>query len=274
MTLQIRGAVLGSPIEHSLSPILHLRAFELLGIAGSYSAIEVKGGELGNFIREEGENFDYLSLTMPLKEEVLELEEVLQIDIDTLGRRIQSINTLVRDGAKWSATSTDGLGFLRALENRGYTRFQRVLILGAGGTARAIAGALEGIADAVDVMGRSVRRNAPITHCFESMIPNFIIWDDAHDLSIYDLVVNTTPAGAADRVAENLSASIDSLFFDILYKPWPTALAQRWSDAGGNIIGGLDLLLYQGIEQLKLATHRETRELGQELRLALSNAVI
>lgn len=274
MSFQIRGAVLGSPIEHSLSPVLHLRAFELLEITGSYSAIEVKGGELGNFLREQGENFDYLSLTMPLKEEVLDLAEIMRIEIDALGKRIQSINTLVRNGARWSATSTDGLGFLRALENRGFKRFERVLILGAGGTARAIAGALESVTDEVDVMGRSIRRNAPIANCFQNITPNFIIWDDTHDLSIYDLVINTTPAGAADRVAENLSSSIDSLFFDALYKPWPTALARRWSDAGGNIIGGLDLLLYQGIEQLKLATHRETSELGQELRLALSNAVI
>ena len=90
----LRGAVLGYPIEHSLSPALHKAAFKLLGVSGEYSAIEVRSGGLQNFLQERGEEFDYLSLTMPLKEEALELK--MDITIDDLGRRIQSINTLVK----------------------------------------------------------------------------------------------------------------------------------------------------------------------------------
>ena len=70
----LRGAVLGYPIDHSLSPILHNSVFKLLEISGSYSAIEVKSGQLQKFIEERGDEFDYLSLTMPLKEEALDLE--------------------------------------------------------------------------------------------------------------------------------------------------------------------------------------------------------
>ena len=77
----IRGAVLGSPISHSLSPVLHNKAFEVLGITGSYEAIEVSSGGLASFLTNRGSEFDYLSLTMPLKEEVLEIAQNLNISI-------------------------------------------------------------------------------------------------------------------------------------------------------------------------------------------------
>ena len=194
----LRGAVLGYPITHSLSPVLHKTAFELLGISGDYSAIEVKSGELQNFLDQRGGEFDYLSLTMPLKEEALDLK--MEIKIDSLGRRIQSINTLIRIGNSWRATSTDGSGFVKSLANAGYSHFNKVLILGAGGTARAVAGALDELATSVDVMRRSVRRSSAIAACFEKIECNFLDWDDLADLSGYDLVINTTPSGAADLV--------------------------------------------------------------------------
>lgn len=268
----LRGAVLGSPITHSLSPLLHKTAFDLLGISGNYSAIEVKSGELQSFLDRRGGEFDYFSLTMPLKEEALNLK--LAIDIDTLGSRIQSINTLIRVGNSWRATSTDGSGFIKSLTNAGFSRFNKVLILGAGGTARAVAGALDEIATSVDVMRRSVRRSSAIAACFEKIECNFLDWDDLVDLSGYDLVINTTPSGAADLVAENLPHRIDGLLFDVLYKPWPTLLARRWSDAGGKTISGLELLLYQGVDQLRLVTDLDVNSIDKNLRLALTNATI
>ena len=268
----LRGAVLGHPINHSLSPLLHKKAFNLLGINGEYSAIEVKSGELQEFIDERGNDFDYFSLTMPLKEEALDLK--MDIEIDTLGKRIQSINTLIRTENTWSATSTDGSGFIKSLNNAGYSKFNKVLVLGAGGTARAVAGALDDIATSVDVMRRSVRRSSAIAACFEKIECNFLDWDDLVDLSGYDLVVNTTPSGAADLVAENLPHQISGLLFDVLYKPWPTLLARRWGDSGGKTVSGLELLLYQGIDQLSLVTNLDVSSIDKDLRLALSNATI
>ena len=267
----IRGAVLGFPIEHSLSPLLHKTAFKLLGIQGDYSAIEVKNGELAHFIKSEGDKYDYLSLTMPLKEEALELKIPMQID--ELGQRIQSLNTLINNNGNWSATSTDGSGFRKALAHAGYGHFEKVLILGAGGTARAVAGALDDLATSVDVMRRSVRRSPAIAACFTRIECNFLDWHDQIDLSSYDLIVNTTPSGAADLVAENLPAQINGVLFDVLYKPWPTLLARRWSDAGGTVISGLELLLYQGIDQINLVSPVGRNLIDQELRIALLNAV-
>ena len=268
----LRGAVLGYPINHSLSPLLHKKAFDLLGIKGEYSAIEVRSGELQEFIDKHGNDFDYFSLTMPLKEEALDLK--MDIEIDTLGKRIQSINTLIRTENTWSATSTDGSGFIKSLNNAGYSKFNKVLVLGAGGTARAVAGALDDIAASVDVMRRSVRRSSAIAACFEKIECHFLDWNDLVDLSSYDLVVNTTPSGAADLVAENLPHQISGLLFDVLYKPWPTLLARRWGDSGGKTVSGLELLLYQGIDQLSLVTNLDVSSIDKDLRLALSNATI
>jgi len=268
----LKAAVLGFPIAHSLSPVLHAKAFDLLGIAGSYEAIEVASGGLADFLKSQGANYDYLSLTMPLKEEVLVIAESSGITVDELALRIQSVNTLVRNGSGWSATSTDGSGFVKALANAGYDHFNSVLILGAGGTARAVAGALDEIADSVVIMGRSVRRNVGIAACFTKLAPEFISWDDQIDLRNFDLIVNTTPSGAADLVAENIPFKVEGLLFDVLYKPWPTLLARRWSDAGGKVISGLELLLYQGIDQINAVYPLGQKIIDSELRLALNTA--
>jgi shikimate dehydrogenase len=268
----LKAAVLGYPIAHSLSPVLHGKAFELLGIAGSYEAIEVESGGLAQFLKSLGQSYDYLSLTMPLKEEVLDIAKDSAIEVDELAQRIQSVNTLIRKGSGWSATSTDGSGFIKALANAGYDHFTSVLILGAGGTARAVAGALDDIADNVAVMGRSVRRNAGIAACFRKVVPEFIVWDDQIDLRQFDLVVNTTPSGAADLVAEYIPSKVEGLLFDVLYKPWPTLIARRWSDGGGKVISGLELLLYQGIDQINLVHPLGQKIIDSELRLALDIA--
>ena len=268
----LKAAVLGFPIAHSLSPVLHAKAFDLLGIAGSYEAIEVASGGLADFLKNQGANYDYLSLTMPLKEEVLVIAESSGIEVDELALQIQSVNTLIRNGSGWSATSTDGSGFVKALANAGYDHFNSVLILGAGGTARAVAGALDEIADSVAIMGRSVRRNVGIAACFTKLAPEFISWDDQIDLRNFDLIVNTTPSGAADLVAENIPFKVEGLLFDVLYKPWPTLLARRWSDAGGKVISGLELLLYQGIDQINAVYPLGQKIIDSELRLALNNA--
>jgi len=268
----INAAVLGFPIAHSLSPVLHGKAFDVLGIAGRYEAIEVESGGLAEFLKSRGQSYDYLSLTMPLKEEVLAIAHESNIEIDELSERIQSVNTLVKKGSGWNATSTDGSGFIKALANAGYDHFNSVLILGAGGTARAVAGALDDIAQSVSIMGRSVRRNAGIAACFRKVAPEFIAWDDQIDLREFDLVVNTTPSGAADLVAENIPSQVEGLLFDVLYKPWPTLIARRWSDGGGKVISGLELLLYQGIDQINIVYPLGREIIDSELRSALNSA--
>ena len=243
----IRGAVLGSPITHSLSPRLHRAIFDFLKIDGSYEAIEVKSGELSNFFRQRSEQFDYFSLTMPLKEEALSLN----FPIDAVATRIQSVNTLYREGTSWNLSSTDGSGFLQALKEKNLESFSSVLILGAGGTARAVAGVLDSVSKAITVLGRSSIREDALSQAVQVADFTYRRWQQSIGFDEYDLVVNTTPAGAADLLADNVPAGVIAPLFDVIYNPWPTVLASRWLDCSGVVINGLELLLYQGIDQVE-----------------------
>ena len=265
----IRGAVLGSPITHSLSPRLHRALFDHLKIDGSYEAIEVKSGELGKFFTERSEEFDYLSLTMPLKEEALSLG----LPIDSIATRIQSANTLYKDGANWKVTSTDGSGFIQALNEKKLETFSSVLILGAGGTARAVAGVLDSVSKAITVLGRSSTREEALAQAVQVADFKYERWRQNIGFDEYDLVVNTTPAGAADLLAENVQDFVSAPLFDVIYNPWPTVLASRWLDSSGVVINGLELLLYQGIDQVEKTigeiSHRA--ELTSHLRKVINS---
>lgn len=249
----IRGAVLGSPISHSLSPALHRAAFERIGVDGSYEAIDVPSGTLQQFFLAHESDFDYFSLTMPLKEEA----HLLNVTCDELSLRIGSINTLYKKDGHWFGTSTDGSGFLAALDAQGYSRFSHALILGAGGTARAVAGALDGNVETLSVMGRTSTRRDALERCVEKSAFNYLPWMSDPDINSYDLIINTTPAGAADLLAENLPAHVSGLLFDVIYKPWPTVLASAWGDRSGKVINGKELLLWQGLDQLALVLSQE-----------------
>lgn len=266
----IRGAVLGSPISHSLSPVLHAAAFSFLGIEGEYRAIDVPSGTLQEFIISNGEDFDYFSLTMPLKEEVLSLP----IEIDAMTSEIQSGNTLYRRDGIWKLTSTDGSGFVSALSHDGLKKFNRVLILGAGGTARAVTGALDSIATEIHVMGRTSIREEALTRAIHLSQFEYLRWTLDVDFTQYDLVVNTTPAGAADLLEDSVHPGTTATFFDVIYKPWPTELAQKWSDCGGKVLNGLELLLYQGIDQLEIVLDMrfDRHALANHLRAVLAQA--
>lgn len=250
----IRGAVLGFPIEHSLSPVLHKAAYSFLGIEGDYVAKEVKSGELSSFLDHSKEDFDYFSITMPLKEEVLSAGFLN----DAVTSKISSANTLYRRDNEWLMTSTDGTGAIHALSHAGIRSAKSVLILGAGGTARAIAGAMDSISESVHVLGRSDLRREALERAVTQAEFSYIRWNMGIDFSDYDVVINTTPAGGADLLIDALPPRIDAMLFDVIYKPWPTVLASHWRDRGGRVIGGLELLLYQGIDQIELALNIST----------------
>ncbi len=258
MSTLIRGSILGSPVEHSLSPLLHREAFDFLGIQGEYLRNEVALGAFASFFELNKDSYNYFSITMPLKEEALSLP----VEIDPLVSRIQSANTLYQRDGQWLLTSTDGSGFISALRHEGHQHFKRVLVLGAGGTARAVVGALDGVADEINVLGRTSNRRDVLESAVQTSAFEYIRWNDNPIFGEYDLVVNTTPAGAADLLADSVQTGSTNLLFDVIYKPWPTVLASRWSDAGGKVINGLELLLYQGIQQLSLVLNRELDELA------------
>jgi shikimate dehydrogenase len=243
----IVAGVLGSPISHSLSPLLHKTAYEFLGINGTYSAFEVQSGQLQHFLENEGSVLNNVSLTMPLKEEALSIAD----SVSDLARQIQGGNTLSRKDGLWNLTSTDVEGFTFALESHNRNAEGDVLIIGAGATARAVVAACDGVSRSVSVINRNPDREIAIRNSAPDLVVDFISWGSSIDFNKYDLVVNTTPGDTASLFVDQISA-VSSTFFDVLYSPWPTALLSKWRELGGYGIDGLDLLIHQAVSQVEI----------------------
>jgi shikimate dehydrogenase len=272
-----RAAVLGSPIAHSLSPVLHRAAYARLGLAGwSYGRHEVDEATLSGFLagldhgQPEG-SWAGLSLTMPLKRAVIPLLD----EADPTALAVNAVNTLIfrADGSRYG-TNTDVSGLAAALRERGATAFGGAAVLGAGATAgSALAALSELVAGPITVYLRNPARLAE----FERLVAHFGLdldprpWAEAHGAAEFELVVNTTPAGAADELAEKLPDRVGTLF-DVLYHPWPTPLAAAWAEHGGIVLGGRDLLVHQAVRQVELMTGVEGRsaEILDAMRSVLS----
>ncbi len=241
----IRAAVLGSPISHSLSPKLHTAAFEFLRIEGSYEAIEVDEAGLVDFIESiDLQDWTGFSLTMPLKEKVLQIADV----VDPIASRIQSANTLLMDGNTTYATSTDYLAFKTILAAKEYSR---VVVIGGGGTARAALGAIDGTVATVEILLRNPAQRQALQNCL--LETEAVFRELTHEIADYDLIISTTPKGASDEIAARIHQPKGELI-EVLYSPWPTDLAHRWLSLNLSVIDGIDLLVEQGLEQLKLFT--------------------
>ena len=241
----IRAAVLGSPISHSLSPKIHRRAYEILGISANYEAIEVDENSFRDFFaKNSDETWSGYSLTMPLKEVVLSVAGVK----DERCVRINSANTLFRSGEVWSALSTDLMAF-ENLINVG--RNAKVVLIGGGATARAAAGALNSKVESFDVLLRNPQRLDALSKAAPSVLINSL--DMTAPLDGYNLIIQTTPSGAYDLNVPKLERA-DGLLLECLYKPWPTPLVARFSDLGGSVISGKDLLVEQALFQIELFT--------------------
>jgi shikimate dehydrogenase len=240
----INAAVLGSPISHSLSPLIHSRAYEYLGLAAHYEAIEVNAGGLTKFLDQTDKNC--LSLTMPLKEEAMKVADVIS-DVAT---RISCGNTLSLNEGVWSLTSTDVSGFDNALRMHGIDTVDSVLIIGAGATARAAMASVSAITKSVSVVSRNSEREAAINKA-SGINVSYLPWKLTDEINDADLVINTTPNQAADFFLSGIDKPRGTLF-EVLYHPWPTAISRAWSETQAQVIDGLDLLIHQAIAQVEI----------------------
>lgn len=244
----IRAAVLGSPISHSLSPALHSAAYHYLGIEGEYTTVEVQAEGLEKFLTSCDNSWTGFSLTMPLKEKVLSLAD----EVDELAIRIQSANTLVKGQNGWKASTTDVKGFQDALQAHHVDEFQSVLIIGSGATARAAALACD--AHFIYVLHRNPLRESAMRKAAPKALIEFLPWNSA--LPTVDLMINATPFGVADHLVAQVRTKPGGVLFEALYNPWPTKLLAHWQSLEGKAIDGLDLLVYQAIQQVSLMTHK------------------
>ena len=243
----IAAAVLGSPISHSLSPLLHNTAYQFLEIEASYKAFDVPSGRLRDFLSGDGADLNSLSLTMPLKEEALSIAD----SVSSMSMQIHSGNTLHKVDGHWSLTSTDVEGFSHALAFNGKDAKGKVLIIGAGATARAVVAACDGVSDTVSIINRTPDREQALRKSGPDLDIEFLSWTSSIDFSDYDLVVNTTPGDTASIFVDQIK-SVESTFFEVLYNPFPTQLLNTWRKTGGLGIDGLELLIHQAISQMEI----------------------
>ncbi|MEU5307496.1 shikimate dehydrogenase [Streptomyces sp. NPDC021562] len=251
-----RAAVLGKPIAHSLSPVLHRAAYDELGLTEwSYERFEVDEAGLPGFIEQLGPEWAGLSLTMPLKRAVIPLLD----EVSETAASVDAVNTVVftQDGRR-AGDNTDIPGMVAALREHGIEQVDSAAILGAGATASSALAALARICTGeVVAYVRSAARAAEMREWGERLDVEVRVsdWADAEQALRAPLVIATTPAGTTDDLATAVPERPTTLF-DVLYHPWPTALAARWSMFGGAVVSGLDLLVHQAVLQVEQMTGR------------------
>ena len=246
-----RCAVLGSPIEHSLSPALHRAAYTQLGLNWTYDKLEIDQHRLAPFVAGLDESWRGLSLTMPLKVAVLELAEV-----DQLAQLAGAGNTLILEADTRRVYNTDVGGLAWAVRQVTTVPLPRVTILGAGATASAalIAAAQLG-AQQVTVAARTPSRAEPLRALSRELGIELEIRPWWARLPQTNLAVSTVVSGAADTIAPSVADSAP-LIVDAIYDPWPTVLATTAQQAGCTVISGRDLLIGQALLQIELMTGR------------------
>ena len=257
-----RAAVLGSPIAHSLSPVLHRAAYGELGLDGwSYDRFDVDETALPGFFADLGPEWAGLSLTMPLKRAVIPLLD----EISETASSVDAVNTVVftEDGRR-VGDNTDIPGMVAALREHGIEQVDSAAILGAGATASSALAALARVCTGeVVAYVRSETRAAEMRHWGERLGVEVRTadWADAAEGLRAPLVFATTPAGTTDALSSVVPERPATLF-DVLYEPWPTALAARWSAYGGAVVSGLDLLVHQAVLQVEQMTGRKPAPLA------------
>lgn len=247
--------MLGSPVAHSLSPALHRAAYAALGLTGwRYDAVERDEAGLAGFVAGLGPEWVGLSLTMPLKRVALDVSD----RASDLAVAVGAANTLVRRDGGWFAENTDVPGMVQALREAGLRTATGAVILGAGGTAQAALAALRELGETSPaVLVRDPARAGDLRAAARRLAVNPVVVRGLDDPVVYEspLVISTVPRGGADVVAHRpLWRSVDGIVFDVVYDPWPTPLAASAQEAGRRIVSGLDLLLHQAVDQVRLMT--------------------
>ena len=261
--------LLGNPVRHSLSPAMHNAALQALQLNWSYLALPCASKNLKEVLQGlRAVNCCGLNVTIPHKQDVAELCQ----ELSPLAKRLGAVNTLIPlDSGGWHGTNTDVEGFLTPLGEQSSWQNCHGVIIGCGGSARAIAAGLQSLRLAsITVIGRRQEaldafiadlqsNDAPLTACLQSS-PNL-----ASLMKRADLVVNTTPVGMAqhgDAQAFPLGEAIwsqlqgSAMLYDLVYTPRPTAWLRWGQSRGHRCIDGLEMLVQQGAASLRLWSDR------------------
>ena len=246
--------IIGDPIEHTMSPVMHNTAFKDKGVDYVYLAFRVKKEELGKAIEGmRALNMRGLNITIPHKVAVIQFLD----ELDHLADKIGAVNTIVNDDGVLKGYNTDATGFLHALRERGVEpEGKSVVILGAGGASRAISFILAERGSSLVILNRTWDKAKicadRISETFQRKATALKLNREnlAAALSQADILVNATSIGMSPNINEtpvtsNLLKS-GLVVFDIVYNPIKTRLRREAEAAGATVISGLDMLVWQG----------------------------
>lgn len=254
--------VIGDPINHSLSPIIQNAAFGALDLNFVFLAYKVKTSGLEDAVNgARALNIRGLNVTMPHKTRIIDFLD----RIDLSAQIIKSVNTVLNKENLLFGFNTDGVGALRALKENGVEpKGRKVLLLGAGGAARAVAYTLAKEADELVVLNRTVKSSHNLAKLLEKTVGKKVasgslsISDIQRNLQDSDILINATSVGMKPKPQESpvpiKLLRRDLSVMDIVYNPIETRLIKDAKSIGAVVIGGIEMLIYQGAASFEIWT--------------------
>jgi len=244
--------VLGNPIHKSMGYLIHNKAFKEIKSSDIYVPFLVDNVE--KFFKDFSHYFEGLSVTMPFKEDIMDVID----EIDETASKIGAVNTVVHDGERWKGYNTDCIGAIKALEKHINLKEKKVLIIGAGGTAKAIGyGVSEKGAKITVTYNRNKERGVQLAKELGAQVLSI------HEAGeeVVDVIINCSPVGMSPNVEESPISSRyfreGMVVFDSVYNPPETRLIREAKTAGCITISGIELFINQAIEQFKLWNNQE-----------------
>jgi shikimate dehydrogenase len=244
--------LIGDPVAHSLSPVMHNQAFAATGYNGVYLTFRVTDPDKA-IKGIAALNFKGVSVTLPHKVAVMEYLDA----VDETAARIGAVNTIVNNQGRLIGYNTDGAGALQALRTRTSIKDKSVALIGAGGAARAIGFGLVAAGGRVTILNRTRVSGERLATDLPAQFLPLEKWTQNH----YEILINTTPVGmhpetdATPIPKEDLSK--DMVVMDIVYNPLETRLLKEAAASGCRIIKGVDMFVFQGAQQFELWTGKK-----------------
>lgn len=251
----MKFAVIGHPIKHSLSPVMHNANFKSLQLDYNYEALDINPKHfhhIKDIISER--NLNGFNITIPHKEHIIPYLDEISLEAKAIG----AVNTVKIMNNRWFGYNTDGSGFVKGLKNK-YPQLEKahILILGAGGASKGIAYALKLInQNPITVANRTLSR----FNNWDFDVKTMSLDDVPHYINTYDIIINTTPLGmhqSNNTILNLVGIRPEILVCDIIYTPFETEFLKQAHQNGNEIYNGLDMFIYQGAESFKIWTNQQ-----------------
>ncbi len=255
--------VIGDPVEHSLSPVMHNAAFKELNLDFVYVAFTVRKNELRNATAgARSLQIHGLNVTMPHKTAIMKhLDE-----IDPTAKFIGAINTVLNADGKLIGYITDGVGAIKALKENGVSlEGKKLLLLGAGGAAKAIAFHAAQEVEELKILNRTAQKAKELAEALHKKFDRKVSGNSLSsetikkELEDTDILVNATSVGMHPNVNQSLVDSTwlrpELCVMDIIYNPLETKLAKDAKSVGAKVISGIEMLVYQGAASFEIWTN-------------------